>query len=92
MRGGVVQQNRGVLGRDGAFDLETFGNVGLGNAESRLTLRLKTWAKADGSINPQFPRIERHGVNTEVRVGNLDVQAVSEYRANSRVGMAERRR
>lgn len=42
----------------------------------------------DGSINPQLPRIERHTVNTEVELNNLELREISRFNSNSRLGIA----
>lgn len=41
----------------------------------------------DGSINPQLPRIERHTVNTEVELNNLELREISRFSSNSRLGI-----
>lgn len=41
----------------------------------------------DGSINPQLPRIERHTVNTEVELNNLELREISRFNSNSRLGI-----
>jgi hypothetical protein len=33
----------------------------------------------NGSTNPQFPRIERHTVNTEVQLSNLETREISRF-------------
>jgi hypothetical protein len=40
-----------------------------------------------GTTNPQLPRIERHTINTEVQISNLEVREISRYEANSRLGI-----
>ncbi len=42
----------------------------------------------NGSTNPQFPRIERHSVNTEVQLSNLETREISRFESNSRLGLA----
>lgn len=44
-----------------------------------------------GTTNPQLPRIERHTVNTEVQVSNLELREVSRFEANSQLGLTTRR-
>ncbi|HEV2706274.1 MAG TPA: hypothetical protein VGV59_10145 [Pyrinomonadaceae bacterium] len=41
----------------------------------------------DGTINPQLPRIERHTVNTEVQLSNLEIREVSRFNSNARLGI-----
>lgn len=40
----------------------------------------------DGSTSRQVPRIERHTVNTEVQLSNLEMREVSRFESNVRVG------
>jgi hypothetical protein len=40
----------------------------------------------NGSTNPQFPRIERHTVNTEIQLSNLETREISRFETNSRLG------
>jgi hypothetical protein len=40
----------------------------------------------DNSIDPQLPRIERHGVNTDVQLSNQEVRLISGYQSNARLG------
>ncbi len=42
--------------------------------------------ESDNSLSPAFPRIERHSVNTEVRLSNFETANVSEFLVNSRLG------
>lgn len=42
----------------------------------------------NGSINPQLPRIERHTVNTEVELNNMELREISRFSSNSRLGIA----
>jgi hypothetical protein len=42
------------------------------------------------TVNPQLPRIERHTVNTEVQLSNLELREVSRYESNVRLGIATR--
>jgi hypothetical protein len=44
----------------------------------------------DGTVNPQLPRIERHTVNTEVQLSNLELREISRYESNARLGIATR--
>lgn len=44
----------------------------------------------NGTVNPQLPRIERHTVNTEVQLSNLELREVSRYESNARLGIATR--
>ncbi|HEX7312616.1 MAG TPA: hypothetical protein VF297_01775 [Pyrinomonadaceae bacterium] len=46
----------------------------------------------DGSINPQLPRIERHTVNTEVELNNLELREISRFNSNSRLGIPTTRK
>jgi hypothetical protein len=46
----------------------------------------------DGSINPQLPRIERHTVNTEVELNNLELREISRFSSNSRLGIPTTRK
>ncbi len=41
----------------------------------------------NGSINPQLPRIERHTVNTEVELNNMELREVSRFNTNARIGV-----
>jgi hypothetical protein len=38
-------------------------------------------------MNPQLPRIERHTVNTEVQISNMELREISRYEANSKLGL-----
>jgi hypothetical protein len=40
--------------------------------------------------NPRLARIERHTVNTEVQLGNLEIREVSRFEANARLGLPTR--
>jgi len=40
-----------------------------------------------GTINPQLPRVERHTVNTEVQLSNLEIREVSRFESDSKVGI-----
>ncbi|MDX6498485.1 MAG: hypothetical protein QOG23_1745 [Blastocatellia bacterium] len=44
----------------------------------------------NGTVNPQLPRIERHTVNTEVQLSNLELREISRFESNSRLGIATR--
>jgi hypothetical protein len=44
----------------------------------------------NGTVNPQLPRIERHTVNTEVQLSNLELREVSRFESNTRLGIATR--
>ncbi len=45
----------------------------------------------DGTVNPSIPRVDRHTVNTEVQLSNLEVREVSRFGVNSQLGLPERR-
>ena len=40
----------------------------------------------NGTVSRQLPRIERHTVNTEVQLSNLEIREVSRFEANTRIG------
>jgi hypothetical protein len=42
------------------------------------------------STNPRLPRIERHTVNTEVQLSNLEIREVSRFESNARLGQPTR--
>ena len=42
----------------------------------------------NGSTNPQMPRIERHTINTEVQLSNLETREISRFESNARLGLA----
>ena len=44
----------------------------------------------DGTVNPQMPRVERHTVNTEVQLSNMELREVSRFNANARLGIPTR--
>ena len=44
----------------------------------------------NGTVNPQLPRIERHTVNTEVQLSNLELREISRFESNARLGIATR--
>ncbi|HEU4510651.1 MAG TPA: hypothetical protein VFR78_20645 [Pyrinomonadaceae bacterium] len=39
-----------------------------------------------GTVSRQLPRIERHTVNTEVQLSNLEIREVSRFESNTRIG------
>jgi hypothetical protein len=41
----------------------------------------------NGTTNPQFPRIERHTINTEVQLSNLETREISRFESNARLGL-----
>jgi hypothetical protein len=43
------------------------------------------------TIDPMLPRIERHSVNTEVQLGDQEIRLISQFQANSRLGVAKRK-
>ena len=45
----------------------------------------------DGSTNPSIPRVERHTVNTEVQLSNLELREISRFENNSSLGVPEQR-
>ena len=45
----------------------------------------------DDTVDPQLPRIERHSVNTEVQLSNLELRNISQFDANVRLGLSTRR-
>jgi hypothetical protein len=40
-----------------------------------------------GTINARLPRVERHTVNTEVQLANLEIREVSRFESNSKIGL-----
>jgi len=44
----------------------------------------------DGTVDPRLPRVQRHTVNTEVQLSNLELRDISEYSANFQVGTPRR--
>ncbi|HET6936660.1 MAG TPA: hypothetical protein VFI72_17585 [Candidatus Angelobacter sp.] len=42
----------------------------------------------NGSTSAQLPRIERHTINTEVQLSNLETREISRFESNARVGRA----
>ncbi|MGV3721781.1 MAG: hypothetical protein ACO1SX_12790, partial [Actinomycetota bacterium] len=44
-----------------------------------------------GVTDPQLPRIERHSVNTEVQVSNLEVREFSRFQTNAKLGLPTRK-
>lgn len=45
----------------------------------------------NGSTNPQTPRIERHTINTEVQLSNLELREISRFNSNYRLGIPEKK-
>lgn len=45
----------------------------------------------ENTIDPQLPRIERHSVNTEVHLANQEIRLISQFQANSRLGLPTRK-
>lgn len=45
----------------------------------------------DGTVNAQLARIERHTVNTEVQLSNLELREVSRFNSNARIGLPVRK-
>jgi hypothetical protein len=41
----------------------------------------------NGTVNPQLSRIERHTVNTEVQLNNLQSREISRFESNARLGL-----
>ncbi len=41
----------------------------------------------NGTTNPQLPKIERHTVNTEVQLSNLETREISRFESDSRLGI-----
>lgn len=44
----------------------------------------------DGTTNPAFPKVERHTVNTEVQLSNLEVREISRFSGNAQLGLPTR--
>jgi hypothetical protein len=44
----------------------------------------------NGTTDPQFPRIERHTVNTEVQLSNLETREISRFESDARLGLPTR--
>jgi len=42
---------------------------------------------AKGTTNPRIPRIERHTVNTEVQLANLELREISRFESDAKVGI-----
>ncbi|HET6975544.1 MAG TPA: hypothetical protein VFI24_04425 [Pyrinomonadaceae bacterium] len=40
-----------------------------------------------GTVNARLPRVERHTVNTEVQLGNLEIREVSRFESDSKIGL-----
>lgn len=45
----------------------------------------------NGTVDPQLPRIERHSVNTEVRLSNYEIRNVSKFNTNGQLGLPTRK-
>jgi hypothetical protein len=45
----------------------------------------------NGTTNPQLPRVDRHTVNTEVQVSNLELREVSRFEVNTKLGLPNRK-
>jgi hypothetical protein len=45
----------------------------------------------EDTIDPMLPRIERHSVNTEVHLADQEIRLISQFQANSRVGLPTRK-
>ena len=45
----------------------------------------------DGTVNRLIPRVERHTVNTEVQLSNMEVREISRFESNTQLGMPEQR-
>lgn len=41
----------------------------------------------NGSIQPALPRIERHTINTEVQLNNLELREISRFESNAKIGI-----
>lgn len=46
----------------------------------------------NGSTNPQLARIERHTINTEVQLSNLELREISRFNTNARLGLATQKK
>lgn len=40
-----------------------------------------------GTTNPRLPRVERHSVNTEVQLANMEIREVSRFETNAKIGL-----
>jgi hypothetical protein len=40
-----------------------------------------------GTVNPRLPRVERHTVNTEVQLANLEIREVSRFESDAKIGL-----
>ncbi len=40
-----------------------------------------------GTVNPRLPRIERHTVNTEVQLANMEIREVSRFESDAKIGL-----
>ena len=45
----------------------------------------------NGTVNRQIPRVERHTVNTEVQLTNLELREISRFETNARLGTPSQR-
>ncbi|MCX6381926.1 MAG: hypothetical protein NT023_21020, partial [Armatimonadetes bacterium] len=45
----------------------------------------------NGTRTRQLPRVERHTINTEVQLSNLELREISRFETNSKIGVPERR-
>jgi hypothetical protein len=43
----------------------------------------------NGTTNRQLPRIERHAINTEVQISNMEMREISRFEANSKIGIPD---
>ena len=57
------------------------------NFDFTLNTRIR---EPGGTVNPALPRIERHSVNTEVAVTNLDLQRIASFDSNYQIGQPRR--
>jgi hypothetical protein len=44
----------------------------------------------DATVNPRFPHVERHTVNAEVQISNLEIREISRFSSNSQLGLPSR--
>jgi|GEM_PF-3131445 len=42
---------------------------------------------ADGTVNPQLPRVDRHAVNNIVQLSNLEIREITRFESNSKLGV-----
>ena len=47
--------------------------------------------QADGSVDPALPRIEKHAIDTEVQLSNLELREVSRFESNAKLGVRPER-